>query len=116
MQRKATKNTRGPSAEEKRFQGWLKEQPCAITGEIGVHVHHCVGSSYKHNKELIGHWFCIPLSPRAHSEYHAGTKAWREKYGPQSLYWVELLARCTDEINEITCPYQVEAAILDLGK
>lgn len=61
MQRRATKNTRGPDAEEKRFQGWVKEQPCCWCGsESGSIVDHVKGATFKHNKELIGHWFVLP--------------------------------------------------------
>lgn len=59
MQRKATKNTRGPNAAEKDFQGWLKEQPCAYCGKDGPSiVDHARGSTYRHMKTLIGHAFC----------------------------------------------------------
>ena len=61
MQRKATKNTRGPNSQERLFQGWLKEQPCAWCGNDGPSiVDHCKGATFKHNKVLIGHWFCLP--------------------------------------------------------
>ncbi len=59
MQRKATKNTRGPNAIEKAFQGWLKEQPCAYCGKPGPSiVDHARGATFRHNKELVGHAFC----------------------------------------------------------
>jgi len=59
MQRKPTKNTRGPNALEKEYQGWLKEQPCAYCGQEGPSiVDHAEGSCFKHLKTLIGHAFC----------------------------------------------------------
>lgn len=61
MQRKPTKNTRGPNAAEKAFQGWVKIQPCVWCGsESGSIVDHCRGATFKHNKVLIGHWFVLP--------------------------------------------------------
>lgn len=61
MQRKPTKNTRGPNAEEKAFQGWVKQQPCIWCGsDSGSIVDHIKGSTFKHNKVLIGHFFCLP--------------------------------------------------------
>ena len=89
MQRKPTKNTRGPNAEEKRFQAWLKEQPCCVTGKSGPSiVHHCEGSTFKHNKVLIGHWFCIPLSQEADDVItHGSRRKFREMYGSQSNLW-----------------------------
>ena len=61
MQRKATKNTRGPNAQEKRFQGWIKHRPCCWCGsDSGSIVDHVKGATFKHNKELIGHIFVLP--------------------------------------------------------
>ena len=65
MQRKPTKNTRGPSAEEKRFAAYTKESDCIACGAEGPSiVDHVAGATYKHNKVLIGHWFLIPLCVR----------------------------------------------------
>jgi len=59
MQRKPTKNTRGPNAQEKAFQGWLKEQGCAYCPTPGPSiVDHARGSTFKHQKVLVGHAFC----------------------------------------------------------
>lgn len=61
MQRRPTKNTRGPSSEEKAFQGWVKQQPCIWCGSnSGSIVDHVKGATFKHNKVLIGHWFVLP--------------------------------------------------------
>lgn len=114
MMRRASKNTRGPITEEREFQKWLKQQPCCVgTGGL-VEVHHCKGSAFKHNKVLIGHWFCIPLSQSAHREYHAGTKPWRNKYGPQSDLWhAQAIKYIEDTGREI--PDAVIASIMDCG-
>ena len=62
MQRKPTKNTRGPNAEEKRFAAYTKGSDCIACGAEGPSiVDHVAGATYKHNKVLIGHWFLIPL-------------------------------------------------------
>ena len=59
MQRKATKNTRGPNAIEKAYHAWLKGQPCAYCNIPGPSiVDHARGATFKHNKVLIGHAFC----------------------------------------------------------
>lgn len=61
MQRKATKNTRGPNADEKKFQGWLKNRFCEWCSNPGPSiVDHCRGATFKHNKVLIGHILCLP--------------------------------------------------------
>jgi hypothetical protein len=62
MRRKTSKQSRSINKIEVKFLGWLKERPCCITGEYGVQVHHCVGSSVKKDKVHIGHVFCIPFS------------------------------------------------------
>lgn len=115
MQRKASKNTRGPNQAEKDFQGWLKQQPCCITGANGVQVHHCVGSTGRHNKVLIGHWFCLPLSPSMHEKYHSGTKAWRINYGLQCDHWLTLAVQYERETGK-EVPQEVCVAIAGVGK
>lgn len=100
MMRKSTKGTRGPNKSEKDFQAWLKRQTCCVTGEYGVQVHHCKGATFKHNKTLIGHWFCIPLSEEVHTEYHSGSKSWRDKYGYQSELWADCYASYLNFIGE----------------
>jgi hypothetical protein len=61
MQRKATKQSRGPNASEKRFQAHIKECCCAWCSNSGpCIVDHVKGSTFKHNKVLIGHWFVLP--------------------------------------------------------
>lgn len=63
MQRPRSKNTRHANADEKRYHSWIKESGhCAACREDRpVSVHHCMGSTYRHNKRLIGHIFCIGL-------------------------------------------------------
>lgn len=62
MQRKPSKNRngRGPNAQEKEYQGWLKYQPCVwCVNPAPSIVDHCRGSTFGHNKVHIGHAFCI---------------------------------------------------------
>lgn len=120
MQRKPTKTTRGPNAEEKRFQAWLKEQPCCVTGKPGPSiVHHCEGATFKHNKVLIGHWFCIPLSQEVDDLITKGSRrAFREEYGPQSEWWFQVsneYARSLGYASQII-PFEVCHAIMDWGR
>lgn len=117
MQRKPTKNTRGPNAEEKRFQAWLKQRPCCVTGKPGPSiVHHCEGATFKHNKVLVGHWFCIPLSQEADDLVtNRSRKAFREFYGPQSHLWsLEAFEYFSD--TAINVPDEVTNSILDWGR
>ena len=115
MQRKATKQSRAANSDEKAFQGWLKDQYCCITGIYGVDVHHCAGSTFKHNKVLIGHWFCLPLAPAVHHEYHSGTKAFKLRYGSQAENWA-VIADKYEKDQGVTIPFEVRNAIMTCGK
>ena len=107
MQRKATKNTRGPNAGEKRFQGWLKEQSCVWCGCAGPSiVDHCRGATFKHNKTLIGHWFCIPQCYQCDTDKTINGK----RQGNESQAWLKKV----NEYQQVTGngpPFDVELAI-----
>ena len=112
MQRKATKNTRGPNADEKRFQAWLKDHDCVWCGHPAPSiVDHCRGATFKHNKTLIGHWMCV--SQCASCDFEKTTNGKRQ--GNESK-------ACTDLILEYqfsgydTCPDTVFDAIIDWGR
>ena len=111
MQRKATKNTRGPNADEKRFQGWLKDQPCCWCGNDGPSiVDHCRGSTFKHNKVLIGHWFCLPQCVKCDT----GKTIHGKRLGNESDAW----RRATDTFAyyKLNAPIDVYDAIMDWNK
>ena len=117
MNRKPTKNTRGPNIHERRFQAWCKEQPCIVTGHPGPSiVHHCEGATFKHNKVLVGHWFCIPLCEEIDDIItHGSRKKFREQFGAQSTWWLMAVGIYTMERSK-TPPIDVEQAIRDWGK
>lgn len=88
MRRKATKNTRGPNNSEKAFAAWCKHRPCIVCGAWGVVVHHAMGSTYKHNKVLVGHWFLLPLCIECDNVVtHGSRKKFRELFGLQSKFF-----------------------------
>ena len=124
MQRKPTKNTRGPNTGERKFQAWLKKQPCCVTGNPGPSiVHHCEGATFKHNKVLIGHWFCIPLCQEIDNVITLGSRRkFRDLYGLQSRYWLKLIDKYSqkDKIgstyNPCAAPDDVYLAIMDWNK
>ena len=113
MQRKPTKNTRGPNAEEKRFMVWVKDQPCAVYDIPGPSiVQHCEGATFRHNKVLIGHWFLLPLSVKADDLVTYGNRRWfRQEHGTQSSLWLKLI-----ESSPFNPPQEVVEAIKDWGK
>ena len=112
MQRKSTATTRGPNASEKRFQGWLKEQACSwCTNEGPSIVDHAKGATFKHNKVLVGHWFCLPVCPVCDTE-----KTIRGKLlGNQAEKWLEIIENYLIE-SKRAAPPEVEHAIQDWGK
>lgn len=112
MQRKATKNTRGPSAEEKRFQGWLKEQPCVWCNNPGPSiVDHCRGATFKHNKVLIGHWFCIPQCLECDTQKTMHGK----RQGNESEAWLDVYHEYEITTGNMA-PIQVICSIEDWAK
>ena len=113
MQRKATRQTRGPNAEEKRFHAYTKESDCICCGNPGPSiVHHAEGATMKHNKVLIGHWFVLPLCLACDDVITQGSrKAFRERFGTQSELWRKHVFT-----NAVTPPEDVMIAILDWNK
>ena len=120
MQRRATKNTRGPNADEKAFHAWCKDCHCVVSKQTGVSVHHMYGSAFKHNKVLIGHWAVIPLSYEYHqgeNGYHTiGQKLWCFKYGNQATHWKDLIKAYELYMGEPSVPNDVYNAIMDWGR
>ena len=113
MQRKATKNTRGPNAQEKRFHAFCKGSDCIVCGNPGPSiVHHCEGATFKHNKTLVGHWFVIPLCVTCDDVITHGSRTkFRRKFGMQSKFWYDQ----HQKFNEVA-PVEVYDAILDWNK
>ena len=94
MQRKATKQSPGPDAEERRFIRWVKERCiCAACGAEGpVIAHHVHGSTYKRKIDLVtvqlGHWFILGLCQRCDDVVtHGSRRAFRDRFGPESELW-----------------------------
>lgn len=90
MQRKASKNTRAKNSAEKCFQAWLKEQPCIWCGNTGPSiVDHARGGSFKHNKVLIGEWFCLPVCVPCDTQKTIHGK----RLGNEADQWLALIVR-----------------------
>lgn len=111
MQRKPTKNTRGPNAEEKRFQGWVKQQFCCWCGsESGSIVDHVMGATFRHNKTLIGHRFVLPNC--AECDYKKTELG--QKLGDYTEKWTALHYEYSCETGNL-CPIEVFDAIQAWG-
>lgn len=118
MQRPRGKN-RHANAEEKRWHAWLKERPCCVSGWHGVHVHHMYGSTFTHNKVLIGHLACTPLHPDFHTGKYGihtiGRSSWVEAHDRQAVLFEK---EAHDYMSEtgIELPNDAYHAILDWGR
>jgi len=118
MQRKATKNTRGPNADEKRFHGWVKERPCAVCGLPGPSiVDHAEGATFKHNKTLVGHWFVVPLC-EAHDKIktRGSRRGFKDMFGPHSELWEKEIGAYLADSDMHSVPSDVHLAIIDWGR
>ena len=112
MQRRATKTTRGPNADEKRYQAWCKEHGCAWCVNIGPSiVDHCRGSTFKHNKTLIGHWFCLPQCGACDTQKTIHGK----RLGNESDRWCSLIYQYIDDTGAVP-PQDVHNSIMDWGR
>ena len=60
------KRGKAPSARQKRWHDAVAQLPCVSCGATPVHIHHCVGSTTKHNKVHIGQDWVIPLCYDCH--------------------------------------------------
>ena len=116
MQRKPTSNTRGPNAQEKRFQDWIKCTECCVCGSYPVILHHAEGSCWRHNKVLCGHWFVLPLCVEHDNIVtHGSRRKFRDECGSQASFWIVQHDKYVDE-GGVSAPEEVISAILDWGK
>ena len=115
MQRKPSKKTRGVNADEKRFMGWVKEQPCIQCGSSQVIVEHCYGSTFKNNRVLVGMWALLPLCQICDSVKTQGShRAYLAEFGEtQAESFKRLLHDCPVELLP---PEEVQLAILDWNR
>ena len=60
-----------PNACQKRWREEVRQLGSIISNEPAI-IHHCVGTSAKHNKVAIGHEFIIPLTDEEHKALHQG--------------------------------------------
>ena len=112
MQRPNSKNTRQANAEEKRFHGWLKEHSCCWCGSGGYSiVDHSKGATFKHNKTLIGHWFCLPVCGICDPL----KTIFGKQQGNESEMWLKLEAEYLTETGR-SAPDDVHSAIEDWNR
>ena len=95
MNRKPTRQSRGPNAAEKKHMAWVNERSiCAACNASGpVILHHCEGSTFKSRvgleRVLLGHWFVLGLCQNCDDIVtRRSRRAFREKFGDQSDLWL----------------------------
>lgn len=86
-----------PSASQKQWREEVRALGCIITGEKdSVEIHHVLGTTAKHKKIDIGHWFILPLSEWYHRKNPAlnvtdHKKLFEETFGNQVSLFDRLL-------------------------
>lgn len=99
-----------PTAAQKRWQEWQREQGCHYCKQH-TSIHHCVGSTAKHNKVWIGQWWTLPLCYDHHQDPVTGIHAHpNRKVIEKQLfmyYWNEWMNQGND------FPQEVYEAIMD---
>ena len=115
MQRKKSKKTRLPNADEKRFMAWVKEQFCIQCGSALVIVDHMYGSTFRHNRILVGMWALLPLCTKCDSVKTNGShRAYLERFNEtQAESFARLLESCPVELLP---PSDVQLAIRDWNR
>lgn len=90
-----------------------------MSGWSCAEVHHMYGSTFKHNKILIGHLACIPL----HYDFHRGkygihtigSKAWVEAHDRQAVFFEKEVYEFQKEFD-LQLPDQEVWTIMDYGR
>lgn len=103
---------KAPTARQKRWHNWLASLPCCATGEACEHLHHCAGSSARHNKIWIGQDWVVPLTDAAHMGPEGIHKrANRKRY--EKEWFAQIIERAKAEQVESIPPEEVINAIMD---
>jgi hypothetical protein len=58
-----------------------------------------MGATYRHNKQLIGHKFCIPLCVEHDDVVGFNRRKFKDEHGLQSSYWARELLDYAVETN-----------------
>ena len=121
MQRKRNnkKSTRPPVSDEKKFIKLVSEHHCCECGWPAPSiVDHCQGSSFIHNKALIGHWFVLPYCQECDEvKTISGRAAYLKRFGRnQSQAWEQFIENCPTDSPARKLPAEVFHAVLDWNR
>ena len=56
------------SKELRKFHAWVAEQPCLVSGEWPVTLHHPTGYADRPGRFSRSEWLVVPLAPRFHQK------------------------------------------------
>ena len=107
--------------KHREFEEQVRALGCCITDYPAVEIHHVVGRKSKHNKQLIGPWFILPLRYDLHRDgatsVHGNAKMFRELYGYQCELFVEVIDKWMQvHGDELPFDQQILEAILSVRK
>lgn len=112
VQRRATRQSRGAGAAERRFIHAVKQLPCICCNHPGPSIYdHMYGSAKKLYSGLervhVGHYAGIPLCYSCdHIKTHGSRKAFEQAFGRQENLWLRLI-----RTHNLTVPENVIQAI-----
>ena len=95
MQRVATRQSRGANSAEKRFIGWVKQEPCICCNAPAPSIaDHAMGATFKKNKVLIGHFWLLPLCQWCDNvKTHGSRRQFISQFGLMSDLWLKLIEK-----------------------
>ena len=102
MKNKIVQSKNQPNAEQKQFREKLRSL------YPGSEIHHPVGTTGKHNKIHIGHWWILALNPAQHKEIHTYGK---DRKGVEKISFSIQMGRYKDEYHRMPVPDDVLEAI-----
>jgi len=110
-----------PTKEQQNWQDWQREQGCCNCETPNPSIHHCVGSTAKHNKIHIGQWWTIPLCYECHQGQHgihnSGLRLPYETRKEAEKWMLKCLVfQYKDLFNDFPMPLAVIEAIKDYHK
>ena len=112
-----------PNAKQKRWHEWLREQGCSnpvcSCNNYYTAVHHCCGSTGKHNKVHIGQDWVLNLCYDCHQGpdgIHHSCEAFNTDESRKQIekrLFIKMVTLYEGEFNEPPCSLEVISAIMD---
>lgn len=78
-----------PNKDQQDFQNWMRSLGCRVCGDP-PEIHHCAGSTARHNKIEIGQWWAIPLCSYHHRGPDGVHSMGKGRKDFEKFHWSEL--------------------------